>query len=114
VFSVCGLLPSCFQESSATSTPKCSAAALMLANAWSRSASVTSFTWSKRASAVRTCLASVSGSFRFSGNAYALSGSFLRSSASSVPWPPPGAFQVVFTSSSYPVPPAEKCVGTTG
>ena len=103
-FGVCGRLPSCRQSVSATSTPKWSAALRMLAKARSRSASLTSRTWSKRARAVRTCPASVSGSLRCSGNAYALSGSSLRSAASSCPCPAScGGFQVVLvTSASLP------------
>src|SRR2546429_9969565 len=46
----------------------------MLAKACSRSLSDTPCTWSKRASAFRTWRASVSGSLRLPGNAYALSG----------------------------------------
>src|SRR5690348_16688592 len=67
----------------------------MLAKASSRSASETSSTWSKRASALRTCEASVSGSLRCLGKAYTWSGSWSRSAVSSSPcrvW----AFHVVF------------------
>src|SRR5947209_6701617 len=54
----------------------------MLAKARSRSASETSSTWSKRASAFLTCEASVSGSFRCRGKAKTLSGRWLRSVSS--------------------------------
>src|SRR5579863_327672 len=50
----------------------------MLANATARSASETSVTWSKRATAFRTCAASVSGSFRSLGKAKTVSGRSLR------------------------------------
>src|ERR687885_418714 len=58
----------------------------MFAKARSRSASVTSWTWSNRARAVRTWAASVSGSARRSGKAKTLSGRSLRSAVVSLPW----------------------------
>src|SRR5580658_10060535 len=60
----------------------------MFANARSRSASLTSFTWSNLASALRTCEASVIGSLRDRGKAKALSGSALTCAASSRPVSP--------------------------
>src|SRR5438552_15773293 len=51
----------------------------MLAKARSRSSSDTPCTWSKRARAFLTCEASVTGSLRCLGKAYALSGSSSRS-----------------------------------
>src|SRR6185437_1446080 len=89
------------QLSSATSTSKCRAAFLMLANAWSRSSSVTPLTWSNRASAFCTCEASVSGSLRLPGNAYALSGSSFRSLADNSPCSSWG-LQVVFIPTKLP------------
>src|ERR1700734_4489661 len=50
----------------------------MLAKANSRSASETSSTWSKRATALRTCCASVNGSLRCFGKANTVSGSVPR------------------------------------
>src|SRR5690349_25114203 len=73
----------------------------MLANAWSRSSSLTPLTWSNRASAFCTWEASVSGSLRFFGNAYALSGSSLRSRDDNSPCSSCG-FQVVFIPSRCP------------
>jgi hypothetical protein len=52
-----------------TSTPNFRAAVRIRRHAASRSASVTPSTWSKRAMALRTCLASLSGSLRFLVNA---------------------------------------------
>ena len=79
---------------------------LDVGKASARSSSVTSSTWSKRASALRTCSASVRGSLRCFGKAKALSGSSFRSSLSSSPCCLYG-FQVVLTAmvrtSIYPL-----------
>src|SRR4051794_8512762 len=74
----------------------------MLAKASSRSASPTSSTWSKRASALRTCLASVSGSLRCSGKANTESGRSLCSAVEISPWLVWG-FQVVLMRRGYRV-----------
>src|SRR5262245_60873736 len=76
----------------------------MFAKACSRSASVTSSTWSKRAIALRTCAASVSGSFRLSGNANTLSGRRILSWVSSSPCCSCGFQVVVAIRHSYPGP----------
>jgi|SRR5580704_2028530 hypothetical protein len=60
----------------------------MLANARSRSASLTSVTWLNLASALRTCEASVIGSLRERGNAKAVPGKALICAASSRPCSP--------------------------
>src|SRR5919198_168721 len=75
----------------------------MLAKARSRSSSETPLTWSKRAKAFLTWAASVSGSLRCLGNAYALSGSSCRSLLESSPCSVCG-FQVVLVDIK-PVPP---------
>src|SRR5215831_14748013 len=74
----------------------------MLEKACSRSASVTSSTWSKRAIAVRTCAASVSGSLRLSGNAKTLSGRRFLSRVSSSPCCSCGLQVVVAIRPRYP------------
>src|SRR2546421_4670819 len=74
----------------------------MLANASSRSLSVTPCTWSKRASAFCTCRASVNGSLRLPGKAYALSGSSRRSLLDSSPCSSCG-FHVVFIPLCFPL-----------
>ncbi len=61
--------PSSRQLFSLTSTPYLSAAFLIRFHAASRSSSLTPFTWSKRAIALRTWLASSSGSLRSLGKA---------------------------------------------
>ena len=75
LFGVCGLPPRSCQRVSVNSTSKCLAAVFRLAKACVRSSSVTPFTWSKRAMALRTWLASVIGSLRLAGKAKAESGS---------------------------------------
>ena len=78
------LAASCFQLVSVISTPNFFAAALIWPKASSRSSSDTPFTWSNRAIALRTCVASFSGSLRCLGNAYLEPGISLRSSVESV------------------------------
>src|SRR5438105_1526150 len=75
----------------------------MLAKARSRSSSETPLIWSKRARAFLTWEASVSGSLRCLGNAYALSGSSRRSLVASSPCSVCG-FHVVLVAIK-PVPP---------
>src|SRR5207247_7289270 len=74
----------------------------MLANAWSRSWSETPFTWSNRATALRTWLASVSGSLRLPGKAYTLSGRSSRAVLDSSPCFSCG-FHVVFIPHVFPL-----------
>ena len=101
--SVCGRLPSWCQSVSDMSTSKCFAAFLRLPKACSRSLSVTSLTWSKRAIAFRTWSASVSGSLRLSGNANAVSGRLRFSPLDRVPSSPSfTGFQVVSIRPRYP------------
>src|ERR1039457_7208 len=65
-----------FQSFSFTLTPNFLAAFLIFSKASFRSSSVTSFTWSNLASALRTCDAFERGSLRFFVDAYFLSDNF--------------------------------------
>src|SRR5690349_14669778 len=69
----------------------------MFSKAWSRSASVTPLVWENLAIALRTWSASVRGSLRLPGKAYALSGSSLRSAAECVPCSSTGFHVVAMT-----------------
>jgi hypothetical protein len=75
-------LPRSCQRSAVMSTPNLAAARWMRRNASPRSSSVTPRTWSNRAIALRTWLASFSGTLRTLGNAKALTGIASRSASS--------------------------------
>src|SRR5437764_7515043 len=76
----------------------------MLAKARSRSSSFTPLTWSKRASALRTWEASVSGSLRCSGKANTESGRSFLSAVFRSPWVVWGFHVVLLMPDAYPDP----------